>query len=251
MTHRGDQPDRPPAAPGHPNQGAWRARGLPPSLARLVGALGAGYLVADGGVWRLSSDNKTDWRESGVATHNASVTLDQAQAIIGAARAKADDIGVPMNIAVVDAGNNLTAFSRMDGAWLGSIEIAQSKAYTARGFDMPTRDLAGMAQPGQPLFGIEGSNQGVIIFAGGSRWSTVKQSSGPWASAAARPIRITTSLRLGSRRTAEPRPYRHRDLIRRGSSAVGADPVSAAARRPGVLDVGAERAPGDLGPAGP
>lgn len=102
-----------------------------------------------------------------MATHNASVTLDQAQAIIGAARDKADDIGVPMNIAVVDAGNNLTAFSRMDGAWLGSIDIAKSKAYTARAFDMPTRDLAEMAQPGEPLFGIEGSNQGVIIFAGG------------------------------------------------------------------------------------
>jgi uncharacterized protein GlcG (DUF336 family) len=72
-----------------------------------------------------------------------------------------------MNIAVVDAGNNLTAFSRMDGAWLGSIDIAQSKAYTARAFDMPTRDLAAMAQPGEPLFGIEGSNQSVIIFAGG------------------------------------------------------------------------------------
>jgi uncharacterized protein GlcG (DUF336 family) len=102
-----------------------------------------------------------------VATHNASVTLDQAQAIIEAARSKADDSGVPMNIAVVDAGNNLTAFSRMDGAWLGSIDIAQSKAYTARAFDMPTRDLAEMAQPGEPLFGIEGSNQSVIIFAGG------------------------------------------------------------------------------------
>jgi uncharacterized protein GlcG (DUF336 family) len=101
------------------------------------------------------------------ATHNTSVTLDQAQAIIEAARAKADDVGVPMNIAVVDAGNNLTAFSRMDGAWLGSIDIAQSKAYTARAFDMPTRDLAKMAQPGEPLFGIEGSNQSVIIFAGG------------------------------------------------------------------------------------
>jgi uncharacterized protein GlcG (DUF336 family) len=102
-----------------------------------------------------------------MAKQNGSVTLDQAQGIIEAARAKADDIGVPMNIAVVDAGNNLTAFSRMDGAWLGSIEIAQGKAYTARAFDMPTRDLAEMAQPGEPLFGIEGSNQSVIIFAGG------------------------------------------------------------------------------------
>jgi uncharacterized protein GlcG (DUF336 family) len=66
-----------------------------------------------------------------VATHNTSVKLDQAYAIIDAARAKADDIGVPMNIAVVDAGNNLTAFSRMDGAWLGSIEIGPSSVLSA------------------------------------------------------------------------------------------------------------------------
>lgn len=96
------------------------------------------------------------------------VTLDQAQEIVAAARAKAQEIGVPMNIAVVDAGNNLTAFARMDGAWLGSIDIAQNKAYTARAFDMPTRDLAPATQPGAPLYGIEASNQGrLIIFAGG------------------------------------------------------------------------------------
>ena len=102
-----------------------------------------------------------------MATHKASVTLDQAQAIIEAARSKAGDVGVPMCIAVVDAGNNLAAFARMDGAWLGSIDIARSKAYTARAFDMPTRDLAAMAQPGEPLFGIEGANQSLIIFGGG------------------------------------------------------------------------------------
>ncbi len=96
------------------------------------------------------------------------VTLKQAGAIVEAAQAKAGEIGVPMNIAVVDAGNNLTAFIRMDGAWLGSIDIAQNKAYTARSFDMPTRDLEPLVQPGQPLFGIEASNQGrLIIFAGG------------------------------------------------------------------------------------
>jgi uncharacterized protein GlcG (DUF336 family) len=72
-----------------------------------------------------------------------------------------------MNIAVVDEGNNLTAFARMDGAWLGSIDIAQSKAYTARSFDI-SKDLAPLAQPNQPLFGIDASNQGqLIIFAGG------------------------------------------------------------------------------------
>jgi uncharacterized protein GlcG (DUF336 family) len=96
------------------------------------------------------------------------VTLSAAQAVVEAARAKAEEIGVPMNIAVVDGGNNLTAFARMDGAWLGSIDIAKNKAYTARSFDMSTKDLAPLAQPNQPLFGIHASNQGqLIVFAGG------------------------------------------------------------------------------------
>jgi uncharacterized protein GlcG (DUF336 family) len=97
-----------------------------------------------------------------------SVTLSAAQAVVEAARAKAEEIGVPMNIAVVDDGNNLTAFARMDGAWLGSIDIAKNKAYTARAFDMSTKDLAPLCQPNQPLFGIHASNQGqLIVFAGG------------------------------------------------------------------------------------
>jgi uncharacterized protein GlcG (DUF336 family) len=96
------------------------------------------------------------------------VTLSAAQAVVDAAVKKADEIGVPMDIAVVDEGNNLTAFARMDGAWLGSIDIAQNKAYTARSFDMSTKDLAPLAQPNQPLYGIEASNQGrLIVFAGG------------------------------------------------------------------------------------
>jgi uncharacterized protein GlcG (DUF336 family) len=52
------------------------------------------------------------------------MTMDKAQLIIAAAIAKAKEIGQPMNIAVVDAGTNLKAFMRMDGAWLGSIDIA-------------------------------------------------------------------------------------------------------------------------------
>lgn len=96
------------------------------------------------------------------------VTLDAAQAVTAAARQQAQDIGVPMNIAVVDDGMNLVTFARMDGAWLGSIDIAQGKAYTARAFDMGTDDLAPLCQPGQPLFGIHASNQGrVIVFPGG------------------------------------------------------------------------------------
>src|ERR1700754_3692217 len=97
----------------------------------------------------------------------ASVTLKQAEAVLTAAKKKADDIGVPMNIAIVDAGNNLTAFARQDGAWLGSIHIAQSKAYTARSFDLATKDLFPLAQPGQPLYGINAGNDGrIIIFPG-------------------------------------------------------------------------------------
>lgn len=101
-------------------------------------------------------------------TQTTHMTLDAAQAAVGAARQRAEEIGVPMNIAVVDEGNNLTAFARMDGAWLGSIDIAQNKAYTARAFDMSTKDLAPLCQPNQPLFGIHASNQGrLIVFAGG------------------------------------------------------------------------------------
>jgi uncharacterized protein GlcG (DUF336 family) len=96
------------------------------------------------------------------------LTLSVGQAVLEAARAKARQIGVPMHIAVVDEGTKLVAFARMDDAWLGSIDIAQNKAYTARAFDMPTKDLAPLAQPGGPLYGIEASNHGLlIVFAGG------------------------------------------------------------------------------------
>jgi uncharacterized protein GlcG (DUF336 family) len=99
---------------------------------------------------------------------STSVTLSAAQAVVDAAVKKAEENGVPVNIAVVDEGNNLTAFARMDGALLGSIDIAQNKAYTARSFDMSTKDLAPLAQPNQPLYGIEASNQGrLVLFAGG------------------------------------------------------------------------------------
>ena len=98
----------------------------------------------------------------------ASLTLTQAEAVMAAAKDKADDLGVPMNIAIVDAGNNLTAFARQDGAWLGSIAIAQDKAFTARAFDAATHELYEKTQPGGSLYGINVSNDGrVITFPGG------------------------------------------------------------------------------------
>lgn len=96
------------------------------------------------------------------------ITLDQAMSIITVARAKAEEIGVMMNIAVVDEGGNLTAFARMDGAWRGSIDIAISKALTARNFDMTSEALGAMSQPGEMIYGIHVSNNGkTIIFGGG------------------------------------------------------------------------------------
>lgn len=72
-----------------------------------------------------------------------------------------------MNVAVVDAGGNLKAFTRMDGAWLGSIDISIKKARTARYFDMATGSIGELSQPGGPLFNIEVSNGGLITFPGG------------------------------------------------------------------------------------
>ena len=97
----------------------------------------------------------------------ADVTLDQAHHAVDAALTKANEMGVKMDIAVVDAGANLKAFVRMDGAWLGSIDIAQKKARTARWFDMPTGNIGGLSQPGGPLYNIEHSNNGLITFPGG------------------------------------------------------------------------------------
>lgn len=97
-----------------------------------------------------------------------SVSLDDARRVIAAGEDKAREIGQPQNIAVVDAGGNLVAHARMDGAWMGSVDISINKAFTARAFDLPTKDLAENAQPGQQFFGIHGSNHGrVMIFAGG------------------------------------------------------------------------------------
>lgn len=95
------------------------------------------------------------------------ISLAQAQQAIKAAQTKASDIDTKMNIAVVDAGANLIAFARMDGAWLGSLDISIKKAKTARFFDMNTGDIGGLSQPGGALYNIEHSNNGLITFPGG------------------------------------------------------------------------------------
>ncbi len=95
------------------------------------------------------------------------ITMKQARAAVDAARSKSGEIDTKMTIAVVDAGANLKACARMDGAWLGSIDIAIKKARTARYFDMNTGEIGKLSQPGGPLFNIEHSNGGLITFPGG------------------------------------------------------------------------------------
>src|SRR6185295_17530904 len=96
------------------------------------------------------------------------VTLSDARRVIAAAEKKAAEIGQPMNIAVADGGGNLVSHVRMDGAWLGSIDISINKAFTSRAFDIATKDLATHSQSGGQFFGIHVSNHGrIMIFAGG------------------------------------------------------------------------------------
>ncbi|MDV3550277.1 heme-binding protein [Elizabethkingia anophelis] len=95
------------------------------------------------------------------------ITLEQAEKAIVAAKQKSTAIDTKMNIAVVDAGANLVAFSRMDGAWLGSLDISIKKAKTARYFDMNTGLIGELSQPGGSLYNIEHSNNGLITFPGG------------------------------------------------------------------------------------
>ena len=96
------------------------------------------------------------------------IQLADARRILAAAEKKAEELGQPMNVAVVDEGGNLLAFERMQDAWRGSIDIAINKAFTSRAFDITTKDLGNNSQPGQQFFGIHASNGGrIMIFAGG------------------------------------------------------------------------------------
>jgi len=95
------------------------------------------------------------------------IILEQAEAVISAAKKKAAELNTKMNIAVVDSGSNLVAFVHMDGGWIGSVDISVKKAKTAAWFQMDTKALTSLVQPGQPLFNIEHSNGGLITFPGG------------------------------------------------------------------------------------
>lgn len=101
-------------------------------------------------------------------TSQQTISLDDARRVIAAGEEQSRKNGQPCNIAVVDAGGNLIAHVRMDGAWVGSIDVSIKKAWTSRAFDIETKALGKLAQPGEDFFGIQESNGGkVMIFAGG------------------------------------------------------------------------------------
>lgn len=95
------------------------------------------------------------------------VTYEQAEIAIAAAIEESKKLGTQMCIAVVDSGADLKAFVRMNGAWVGSVDIAIKKAKTACFFGMNTGQIGQLSQPGSPLYGIEHSNGGLITFPGG------------------------------------------------------------------------------------
>jgi uncharacterized protein GlcG (DUF336 family) len=130
-----------------------------------------------------------------------SLDLADARRMIAAGERKAIEIGVPYNIAVADAGGSLVAHVRMDGAWLGSVDIAINKAWTARAFDMPTDDLSHLAQSGQQGFGINTTNASrVVIFGGGipvKRDGTVIGAVGASGGSVAQDIKVATAAVVG------------------------------------------------------
>jgi uncharacterized protein GlcG (DUF336 family) len=139
-----------------------------------IAVLGSAVTVVGGALWfslnlTVVQAQQTTMTKTPVPVALASkdISLAQAQAVVAAALAKAEAIHTKMDIAVVDAGSNLKAFVRMDGAWLGSIDIAIKKAKTARFFNMPTGEIGKLSQPGGPLYNIEHSNGGLISFPGG------------------------------------------------------------------------------------
>jgi uncharacterized protein GlcG (DUF336 family) len=97
----------------------------------------------------------------------SALTLQEAEDRTAAGLAKAAEMGVAMNIAVVDAGGHLLHFSRMEDAWLGSIDIAIRKARTAAFFKMPTAAIGELSQPGGDLYNVEVTNGGLVSFGGG------------------------------------------------------------------------------------
>merc|ERR1711970_64917 len=115
----------------------------------------------------LSNKSELDTYKSNMTSASGDISRVGAEKVLAAAVAEAEKIGVKMNIAITDSGANLVGFLRMDGAWLGSVDIAMKKAKTATFFQMDSDVIGTLSQPGGSLYGIEHSNGGLITLAEG------------------------------------------------------------------------------------
>lgn len=117
---------------------------------------------------RFPIDNVDAWRGP-TASQHAGLTLAAAKAVIAAVQAEARTMRVAMSCAVVDSGDRLVAFERMDGADLVGVTLACDKAYTALVNRMSTAELAPIVQPGAEFYGYNTVDRGrTIVFAGGA-----------------------------------------------------------------------------------
>jgi len=98
----------------------------------------------------MTSRIPPEWKKGGL-TYGAGLTLETAKKMLEAAEKEGEKQGVPMTIAIADAGGNLIAFNRMDNAILCSIQIAMDKAYTAVFKKLPTKVLSGSYKSGEPI----------------------------------------------------------------------------------------------------
>ena len=102
------------------------------------------------------------------ASQAAGLTLAAARRVMAAAEAAAREMKVAMSLAVVDSGDQLVAFARMDGADLVSVGLSRDKAFSALVNRMPTRDLAPLVQPGAEFYGYDSLAGGrMVVCAGG------------------------------------------------------------------------------------
>lgn len=96
------------------------------------------------------------------------MNLKTANALIGRVQEKAKEMGIPVVAAVSDKAGRPVAVQCMDGAYIGSFDVALNKTYTCVAFKMSTETLGKLAQPGESLYGIQFTNEGkIVIFGGG------------------------------------------------------------------------------------
>lgn len=101
-------------------------------------------------------------------TNKPVMTLKTAKRLIDKVEKKAEEMGIAVIIAVADKAARPVAVHCMDDAYIASFDIALNKAYTSAGLKMSTDELSRLSAPGQPLYGIQHTNEGkIVIFGGG------------------------------------------------------------------------------------